>query len=155
MGKFNHIEELHGADSYPSWRRAIRLALAGEGLWNHCSSGTKPNDIAEYASTMPTPAAISAPTPDELKSMREWIKEGAQAKAIIGRKLSAVVQNMLDESLTACEQWEMLRKRFARLDVTSQFELRSQLFTERLKDAEDVSRYLGVIENGCRRFAEM
>ncbi|KAG2751742.1 hypothetical protein P692DRAFT_20708322, partial [Suillus brevipes Sb2] len=35
------------------------------------------------------------------------------------------------------------------------FELRSQLFSERLKDADDAARYLGVFENGHRRFAEM
>jgi len=155
MGKFDHIVELLGADTYPSWRRAVRLALAGEGLWNHCSSGTDPNDIAEFASSIPAPATAGSPTADERKAMKEWLKEDAQAKAIIGRKLSPVVQNMLNEDFSAREQWEMLAKRFARLDVTSQFELRTQLFTERLKDADDASRYLGVFENGRRRFAEM
>ncbi|KAG2060197.1 hypothetical protein BDR06DRAFT_852490, partial [Suillus hirtellus] len=114
-----------------------------------------PNDIAEYASSMPIPATAGKPTADELKLMKEWIKEDAQTKAIIGRKLSPIVQNILDEGLSARDQWEMLAKRFARLDVTSQYELRSQLFTERLKDAEDAPRYLGVFENGRRRFAEM
>jgi hypothetical protein len=157
MGKFNHINKLQGTDSYPSWRRAVKLALAGEGLWNHCSSGADPNDIAEYASSMPKPATAGKPSTDELKLMKEWInlKEDAQTKAIIGRKLSPIVQNILDKSLSAHEQWEMLAKRFARLDVSSQYELHAQLFTEKLKDAEDAARYLGVFENGRHRFAEM
>lgn len=92
---------------------------------------------------------------DELKLMKEWIKEDAQTKAIIGRKLSPIVQNILDEGLSAREQWEMLAKRFARLNVTSQYELCLQLFTEKLKDTEDAARYLGVFEHGRRRFAEM
>jgi hypothetical protein len=155
MGKLDHIIELTGADTYSSWRRSVRLALAGKGLWNHCSMGTDPNDFAEYASTFPVAVAAGKPTDDERKCMKEWIKEDAQAKAIIGRKLSPVVQNMLDEALSAREQWDVLAQRFSRLDVTSQFELHSQLFSERLKDAEDAPRYLGVLENGQRRFAEM
>ncbi|KAG1845080.1 hypothetical protein DFJ58DRAFT_621050, partial [Suillus subalutaceus] len=91
----------------------------------------------------------------ELALMKDWIKEDAQTKAIIGRRLSPVVQNILGEKLTARQQWEMLSKRFACLDVTSQYELRSQLFSERLKDPDDASRYLGVFENRRRRFAEM
>ncbi|KAG2139851.1 uncharacterized protein EDB93DRAFT_693665 [Suillus bovinus] len=155
MGKFDHIIELLGADTYPSWRRSVKLALASEGLWNHCSSGTDPNDIAEFASVMPKPAIAGSSTSDELKLMKEWIKEDAQTKVIIYRKLSAVVQNMLDEALTAREQWDMLAKRFARLDANCQFELRTQLFAEKLKNPDDAARYLEVFENGRRRFAEM
>ncbi|KAG2737876.1 hypothetical protein P692DRAFT_20851762 [Suillus brevipes Sb2] len=148
MGKFDHIAELTGSDNYPSWRRAVELALAGEGLWNHCSNGIDPLDVAEFASQMPKAATAGQPTAAELVLMRDWVKEDAQTKAIIGRRLSPVVQNMLGEKLTARQQWDMLIKRFARLDVTSQFELRTQLFSEKLKDAEDASRFLGVFENG-------
>ncbi|KAG2108534.1 hypothetical protein DEU56DRAFT_750098 [Suillus clintonianus] len=155
MGKFDHIAELTGSDNFPSWRQAVELALAGEGLWNHCSTGTNPHDVAEFASVLPTAATAGQPTAAELVLMKDWIKEDAQAKAIIGRRLSPVVQSILGEKLTARQQWELLTKRFARLDVTSQYELRSQLFSERLKDPDDAPRYLGVFENGRRRFAEM
>ncbi|KAG0696246.1 hypothetical protein DFH29DRAFT_1004740 [Suillus ampliporus] len=147
--------ELLGTDSYPSWRWAIRLALAGKGLWNHCCSGTNLINIAEYVSAMPQPTTAGSPTPDELKLMKEWIKEDAQAKALISQKLSPIVQNMLNESLTAREQWDILTKRFAHLDVTSQFKLHLQFFTERLKDAEDASRYLSIFKNGHRHFTEI
>ncbi|KAG2069387.1 hypothetical protein BDR04DRAFT_1021635, partial [Suillus decipiens] len=63
-------------------------------------------------------------------------------------KLSPVMQNMLNKSLSAQEQWEVLAQHFSHLDITSQFELCSQLFTEKLKDAEDAPHYLGVLENG-------
>ncbi|KIK32467.1 hypothetical protein CY34DRAFT_37624, partial [Suillus luteus UH-Slu-Lm8-n1] len=155
MGKFDHIAELTGSDNYPSWRQAVELALAGEGLWSHCSAGTDPNDIAEYASVMPQAATAGQPTSAELTLMKDWIKEDTQTKAIIGRRLSPVIQNILGEKLTARQQWEMLSKRFARLDVTSQYELHSLLFSERLKDPDDASCYLGVFENGRRRFVEM
>ncbi|KAG2745070.1 hypothetical protein P692DRAFT_20850021 [Suillus brevipes Sb2] len=71
MGKYDHIVELTGGDIYPSWRCAVELALAGEGLWNHCSDGTDPNDVAEYASNMPTAVATGQPTSAELTLMKD------------------------------------------------------------------------------------
>lgn len=155
MGKYDHITELTGSDDYASWRRTVTLALQGEGLWNHCSTGTDPNDFADFASDMPKAAVAATPTDAEKKAMIEWIKEDAQAKGIICRRISPVVQSLLGESLTARQQWDTLSKHFGRLDMTSQFELRDQLFNEKLKDADDASRYIGVFENGRRRFAEM
>ncbi|KAG2032643.1 hypothetical protein BDR03DRAFT_1014991 [Suillus americanus] len=122
-GKYDHIVELTSADIYPSWRRSVELALAGEGLWNHCSNGTDPSDVAEMASVMPTAATARQPTSTELTSMKDWVKEDAQARAIISRCLSPIVQNMLSK----------------KLDVTSQFKLHDQLFSGRLKDADDAS----------------
>ncbi|KIK45147.1 hypothetical protein CY34DRAFT_22655 [Suillus luteus UH-Slu-Lm8-n1] len=148
MGKYDHITELSGAETYPSWRRAIMLVLASEGLWNHCSEGIDPNNYEEFASVMPSPVAPGAPTSTERTSILEWIKEDAQTKAIISQRLSPVIQNMLGEKVTARQQWQTLHKRFARLDITSQFELRDQLFSEKLKDTSDASRYLSVFENG-------
>ncbi|KAG0692406.1 hypothetical protein DFH29DRAFT_817600, partial [Suillus ampliporus] len=104
---------------------------------------------------MPTAAVPATPTSTEKKEIIDWIKEDAQAKGIISRRLSPVVQSLLDKSLTARQQWESLAKHFGRLDVTSQFELQEQLFNETLKDADDASRYIGIFENGRRRFAEM
>ncbi|KAG2753430.1 hypothetical protein P692DRAFT_20641698, partial [Suillus brevipes Sb2] len=69
--------------------------------------------------------------------------------------LSAVVQGLLSETWTAREQWNTLATHFGRLDVTSQFELRAQLFAEKLKDPDDAPRYISVFENARRRFAEM
>lgn len=155
MGKYDHITELTGPDDFPSWRRGVTLALQGEGLWNHCSTGIDPFDFANYASAMPAPVSASAPTATEKKEMIDWIKEDAQAKGIIGRRLSPVVQTLLDEALTARQQWKTLAEHFGRLDVTSQFELREQLFNEKLKDVDDASRYIGVFKSGRQRFAEM
>ncbi|KAG2340505.1 hypothetical protein BDR05DRAFT_950396 [Suillus weaverae] len=144
MGKYDHITELTGSDDYASWCRTVTLTLQGEGLWNHCSTGTDPNDFTDFASDMPKAAVATMPTDAEKKAMIEWIKEDAQAKGIIYR-----------ESLTARQQWDILSKHFGHLDMTSQFELWDQLFNEKLKDADDASRYIGVFENGRRCFAEM
>jgi hypothetical protein len=111
--------------------------------------------MAEYASTMPIPVAPATPMTAETVSMKEWIKEDAQTKAIIGQRISPVIQNILGERLMARQQWEVLLKCFACLDVTSQYKLCSQLFSERLKDPEDTACYLRVFKHACRRFAEM
>lgn len=155
MGKYDYIIELSGADDYPSWRHAVTLALQGDGLWNHCSIGTDPNNYAELASVMPSPAIAGSPTDVEKQSMITWIKEDAQAKGIICRKLSAIIQGLLSENWTAREQWNTLATHFGRLDVTSQFKLRAQLFAEKLKDPDDAPRYISTFENARRRFAEM
>lgn len=87
--------------------------------------------------------------------MIDWIKEDAQAKGIVCRKLSPVVQGLLSESSTAREQWDTLAQHFGRLDMSSQFELCAQLFAEKLKDADDVSCYISVFKHARRHFAEM
>ncbi|KAG2129253.1 uncharacterized protein EDB93DRAFT_1256315 [Suillus bovinus] len=98
---------------------------------------------------MPDAVNPAQPTSTELTAIKEWAKEDTQAKAIISRCCSPIVQNMLGEELTACQQWNALEKLFGRLDVTSQFELCDQLFSERLKDTEDALQYLSIFKNGC------
>jgi hypothetical protein len=104
---------------------------------------------------MPSPAQAGAPTTAGHELIKDWIKEDAQTKAIIGRRLSLIIQNMLGEKVTAQQQWQVLHKRFTHLDVTSQFELHDQLFSERIKDADGASRYLSVFKNGRHWFVEM
>ncbi|KAG2065689.1 hypothetical protein BDR04DRAFT_142636 [Suillus decipiens] len=130
MGIFDHIPERARSENFPSWQREVELALVKEGLSNHCSSGTDPLDIVEFASTIPVATVPATPTTAEIISMKEWMKKDAQTKGIIYRKLPPIIQNMLGEKLTARQQWEVLLKRFARLDGIYQFKLRSRLFAE-------------------------
>ncbi|KIK81184.1 hypothetical protein PAXRUDRAFT_15379 [Paxillus rubicundulus Ve08.2h10] len=131
MGKYDHVSELTGAENYPQWRRQITLALQGEGLWQHCSNGTDISDFEEYASIKPTFANPSQPTTDEIKEMKEWIRDDAKAKEIICRKISSLVLSILDEKKSAREH------------------------AERLKDASDATHYLGAFQDARRRFVEM
>lgn len=104
---------------------------------------------------MPTVATAGQPMSAELTTIKEWVKEDAQVKAIIGKHLSSIIQNMFGEKLMAHQQWDTLSKHFGRLDVIFQFELHDQLFSERLKDTENASQYISVFKNGRHRFAEM
>ncbi|KAG0694979.1 hypothetical protein DFH29DRAFT_880322 [Suillus ampliporus] len=133
----------------------VTLALQGDGLWNHCSSGTNPNNFTKFTSVMPSLAVAGSPTPAEKQTMIDWIKEDAQAKGIICRKLSAVVQGLLNETWTAREQWNTLATHFGHLDITSNFELRVQLFAEKLKDPDDAPQYISAFKNTRHHFTEM
>ena len=55
----------------------------------------------------------------------------------------------------ACEQWEILSQHYAQNDLLSQYELHAQIRSEKLKDADDTSRYLRVFEDACCRFIQM
>ena len=73
MKKYDHIIKLTGLDIYPAWRRTVELALASEGICNHCSNGTDPDDVIEFASVMPKIATPGQPTSTELSSIKEWV----------------------------------------------------------------------------------
>jgi hypothetical protein len=155
MGKYDHICELTGAETYPQWKRQITLALKGERLWPHCSSGTDPSNLADLASTTPVPADPKAITKAEIETTLDWLAKDAQTKAIIDRKVSSIVASQLDENLTAREQWNILAQRYSRNDLLSQYELRARIRSERLKDADDASRHLGTFEDARRRFVQI
>jgi hypothetical protein len=123
MGKYDHIIELTGSEDFASWQRSVTLALQGDGLCNHCSNGTDPNNLSDFKSTIPVAAIPTAPTSAEKQEIKEWIKEDAQAKGIICRQLSPVIQSLLDENLSAHEQWDTLAQHFGCLDLNAQFEL--------------------------------
>jgi len=133
----------------------MTLALKGECLWNQCSNGTDPNNFAELASSQPVPADPTAVKTDKQEKILDWLAKDAQAKALVDRKVSAVVASQLSDSQTACQQWEILAQQFSRNNLMSQYELQARIRAEKLKDAEDAPHYLGVFEDVCRHFIQM
>ena len=155
MGKYNHICELTGTENYAQWRRQVTLALKGEHLWNHCSSGTDLKDFAEVATTKPEPKDPAAITDMEKEKIFDWLAKDTQAKVLIDRKISSVIANQLNESQTAREQWEILSKRYLCTNLLSQYELRAHICSEKLKDTDDVLWYLGIFEDARRHFIQI
>ena len=155
MGKFDHICELTGTKNYLQWRQQMSLALKGERLWNQCSNGTDAKDLAELASSQPVSADPKVFTVLKKEKILDWLAKDAQAKALIDRKISIVVASQLNDVQIAREQWETLSQCFAHNDLLSQYELCSRIRSERLKDADDAARYLGVFEDARHRFIQM
>ena len=155
MGKYDHINELTGAENYFQWCRQMMLALQGECLWSHCSDGTDQRDLSNLASSIPTPVNSSTITNAKRESILDWLAKDAQAKALIDRKISTTVAALLDVTHTAHEQWETLSSHYSCTDLLSQYQLRTRVCSEKLKDADDVTRYIGIFEDARQHFIQM
>lgn len=73
MGKYDRICKLTGVENYSRWWKQMTLVLCGEKLWSHCSSGSDPLDLANFASTKPMPLDEKSPTDVEKKVFLTWL----------------------------------------------------------------------------------
>ncbi|KAN0086055.1 hypothetical protein V8E55_007189 [Tylopilus felleus] len=144
MGKYHPICELTGTKNYAQWHHQIMLALKGEHLWNQCSNGTNPNDFTELALSQPIPADPTTIKTNEREKILDWLAKDAQAKGLIDRKVSIVVTSQLSNN-----------QMFSRNELLSQYELRTWIHMEKLKDAKDAPCYLGVFEGAHCRLIQM
>ena len=131
------------------------LALRGEHLWSYCSNGSDPMNYANFATPMPIPADPKAIKDLEREGILDWLAKDTQAKVLIDRKISSVVASLLDETQSACQQWELLAQFYSHTNILSQYELCIQVCLEKLKDVDDATQYISVFEDACRRFIQM
>ena len=145
MGKFDHIPELTGASAFHAWKSQVILTLGREGAYNHVSDGLDPTDFAEFASTLPVPADVAAPTAAERTLILTWLKEDAVAKDIICRRLSPAVQRLIpqEHSVTAHDAWKLLHSHFNHVDLGSQHLIQEKILNLQMADAVDAECYLG------------
>ncbi|KIK36396.1 hypothetical protein CY34DRAFT_94470 [Suillus luteus UH-Slu-Lm8-n1] len=145
MGKLDHIPELTGPETYFAWKREVTYALGVEDLWCHVADTVDPDDVLGSASFKPIPAAKTSPTADESKAIRLWLINDLKAKAIITRRLSVTVQQLISthHSVTARDAWTTLATHFGRIDMGSQHVVRQSLYALQMKDAADASNYVG------------
>jgi len=129
MGKFDHIPELTGADTYLAWVTQIQLTLTNDDLWCHVNDVVDPKDLLGSASYLPVPADATAPTVDETAAMRAWLIDDSKAKTIILRRLTPGVGLLIPRTtnVTARAAWKILQDHFHRSDVSSQYVLRRQI----------------------------
>ena len=71
----------------------MMLALKGECLWNHYSNSTNLTDFAE--------------------KILNWLVKNAQVKALIDQKISSIIENQLNNTQTAHEQWNILSEYYS------------------------------------------
>ena len=91
MGKFDRVPKLVGTENYYEWRRQTENLLLGDGIYNHVSNGTNPDEWVTYASYMPMPCFLGSQTSLEREQMIEWSKNDGVAKSIILRKINLTV----------------------------------------------------------------
>ena len=144
MGKYDHICKLNGAENYSQWRRQMTLTLQGKHLWSHCSNGSNPNNSIDYAVVIPEPADSKA------IMSTDWLAKDAQTKALIDHKVSTIVANLLSESQTVKQQWELLTQHYFHNNILSQYKLHIHVHFKKLNNADDATHYVGVFEDAAQ-----
>ena len=153
--KLDHIELLTGLLNFNHWKRGISQVLQGEGYWGHVEGDT---DMFTAFPIEPAPAIPTAlSTAAEVTEYREWWKANSKAHTIIEQQITPVILALLPQgvTVTARSVWESLLDLYSRRDVMSQFELRDHLANAKLKDHQDLDRYIGEFKTGHLHFIEM
>ncbi|KIJ10393.1 hypothetical protein PAXINDRAFT_35786, partial [Paxillus involutus ATCC 200175] len=132
MGKYDHILMLTGVENYHAWG-------------TNMNTGTNPLDLLDFTSIKPLPAVITQPTKVETLAIRKWLVDDVKMKGFIHRFLSTPIHQIVpnDQATTACAIWETIGRHYGRKDLCTQFVICKQLAALHMKDASDVSRYVG------------
>ncbi|KAF8836927.1 hypothetical protein BDN67DRAFT_910177, partial [Paxillus ammoniavirescens] len=127
IGKYDHIPTLTGAENY------------------HACTGTDPLDLLDFASIKPLPAIITQPTEVETLAIRKWLVDDIKMKGFIHCFLSTLIHQIgpNDQATTAHAIWDIIGQHYGRKDLITQFVIHKQLAALRIKDASDVSCYVG------------
>ncbi|KAG2067623.1 hypothetical protein BDR04DRAFT_1026876, partial [Suillus decipiens] len=104
-----------------------------------------PDDILGSALYKPIAAILAAPTTDETTAIHAWLINDLKEKAIITCCLSVTVQQLMSMShkVTAHDAWKTLEDHFGWIDMGLQHVVQQSLYTLQMKDAADVSNYIG------------
>ncbi|KAF8834253.1 hypothetical protein BDN67DRAFT_873572, partial [Paxillus ammoniavirescens] len=127
MGKYDHILTLTGSENY------------------HACTGTDPSDPLDFASIKPLPTVITQPTEAETLAIRKWLVDNIKTKGFIHRFLSTPIRQIVPNDLATMARaiWDIIGQHYGRKDLSTQFIIRKQLAALHMKDASDVSRYVG------------
>jgi len=153
--KLDHVPLLESVTNFPEWKRFITQVLQAEGYWTHIEGTDGAFDIFPKS---PEPAACTATSKAEEKTaFKEWWEVDMKACAIVLRRISPVTHSHLDTAVgkTARSIWESLHTLYERTDFLSQFDLRDRLSNAKLRDYQDIDRYLGEFKDARLRFIAM
>ena len=80
-----------------------------------------------------------------------------KARAIVLHRISPITHSHLDTAVgkMARSIWESLHTLYERTDILSQFDLRNRLSNAKLRDYQDIDRYLGEFKDARLRFIAM
>ena len=153
--KLDHIPLLESGVNFPEWKRFIVQVLQAEGYWTHIEGTDGAFDIFPKS---PEPAACtSSSKPEEITAFKEWWEKDMKAKAIVLRRISPTTHSHLETAVgkTARSIWESLHILYERTDILSQFDLHDRLSNAKLRDHQDLDRYLGDFKDARLRFISM
>ncbi|KIK73126.1 hypothetical protein PAXRUDRAFT_179202 [Paxillus rubicundulus Ve08.2h10] len=145
MWKYNHIQMLTGTENYHAWWTDMKYALDTEDLWCHISTGTNPSDPLDFMSIKPLPAVITQPTKVETLAIRKWLVDNITIKGFIHCFLSTPICQIVtnNQATTVCTIWDIIGRHYGCRDLSTQFVIHKQLAALHMKDAVNVSCYVG------------
>jgi hypothetical protein len=153
--KLDHIPLLESALNFPEWKRFIIQVLQAEGYWTHVEGTDGDYDI--FPKSLEPAACTATSKAEEKTAFKDWWQEDMKARAIILRRVSPVTHSHLNTQVgkTARSIWEHLHSLYAHTDILAQFELRDCLSNAKLRDHQDLHRYLGEFKDARERFLAM
>jgi len=153
--KLDHVPLLESAINFPEWKRFTTQVLQAEGYWTHIEGTDGPFDI--FPKSLEPAACTAASKAEEKAAFKEWWNIDMKARAIILRRISPITHSHLDTAIgkTARSIWENLHTLYERTDILSQFDLRDRLSNAKLRDYQDLDRYLSEFKDARLRFIAM
>jgi len=153
--KLDHVPLLESAINFPEWKRFITQVLQAEGYWPHIEGTDGLYNI--FSKSLEPTACTAASKAEERTAFKEWWKKDMKARAIVLCRISPVTHSHLDTAVekTARSIWENLLSLYERTDILSQFDLRDRLSNAKLRDYQDLDRYLGEFKDARLCFIAM
>jgi hypothetical protein len=153
--KLDHVPLLESAINFPEWRRFITQVLQAEGCWTHIEGTAGQYNI--FPKSLEPTACTAASKPEEKTAFKEWWEVDMKAHAIVLRRISPITHSHLNTTVgkTARSIWESLHTLYERTNILSQFDLHDRLSNAKLRDYQDIDRYLGEFKDARLRFIAM
>ena len=125
--------KLEGANNYTTWCTYVKAALKGQGLYGHVTGSTT------------RPARDAAGTEPDAKSTADWDRRDDKAQSIIMLGVTPAMVNHIAGDMTAREMWDKLASQCRRKDMATRVSLMQQLFTTRLRSADNVDQHIATM----------
>ena len=135
--------KLEGANNYTTWCTYVKAALKGQGLYGHVTGTTA------------RPARDAAGTEPDAKSTADWDRRDDKAQSIIMLGVTPAMVNHIAGDMTAREMWDKLASQCRRKDMATRVSLMQQLFTTRLRSADNVDQHIATMSDIRTQFVNI
>ena len=130
--------KLEGANNYATWCTYVKAVLKGQGLYGHITGTTaRPSPSAPSTKT-----AGSGQSEADTKAVAEWDRHDDKAQSIILLGVTPAMLGYIAGDMTARQMWDKLATQCHRKDMATRISLMQQLFSTRLRAADNVDQHI-------------
>ena len=130
--------KLEGASNYTTWCTYVKAVLKGQGLYGHITGAT----TRPSPSTPPTNTVGSGQSEADAKAVAEWERRDDKAQSIILLGVTPAMLGYIAGDMTARQMWDKLATQCHRKDMATRISLMQQLFTTRMRPADNVDHHI-------------